>query len=196
MNKSMEESLKFYQGTGYGEINTFLRDPSFNESILIKHIDDQTVAHINNIDKSMGYNKFGKDKFYRGIAGSFIPQAINASSGIIVNTSFTSTTSDEKVAKSYVDSGGCCILVFEIPDNLKTFVYKYKGKYSEAEVLVQRNTQFKIVKQFGKNTYYAELFSYTPPKKVSVSDDLFAIRRAQMLEDDSDWDLSDSEDEE
>lgn len=194
MNKGMEKSLKFYQGTGYGEINTFLRDPDFNESVLTKHKDDPIVAHINNIDRSMDTNKFGKTKFFRGIAGSFIPQAVNASSGIIVNTSFTSTTSDEKVAKSYVDDVGCCILVFEIPDDLKTFVYKYKGNYSESEVLVQRNTQFKIVKKLGKNIYYAELFSYTPPKKVA---DLLATRRAQMLADEgSDWDFSDSEDDE
>lgn len=190
----MEKSLKFYQGTGYGEINTFLRDPDFDESILSKHVGDPIVSHINNLDKGMGYNKLGKTKFFRGIPGSFIPLAVDASSGIIVNTSFTSTTSDEKIAQSFVDNGGCCILVFEIPDDLMTFVYKYKGAYSESEVLIQRNTQFKIIKKVGKNTYYAQLFSYQP-KKVTISDTLLSERRNQLLEDDSYWDLSDSEEE-
>lgn len=37
MNKYVVRSLKFFQGTGYGEINTFLRDTDFNESVLVRH---------------------------------------------------------------------------------------------------------------------------------------------------------------
>ena len=101
----MSESLKYYQSLGYGKINSFLRDPDFKESLLETNSDDEIVNHINNIDSELKYN-YLPDIYFRGISGSFIPQAVQSSSGIIVNTAFTSTTSNEKVAQSFVDNNG------------------------------------------------------------------------------------------
>lgn len=161
----MSESLKYYQSLGYGKINSFLRDPDFKQSLLETNSDDEIVNHINNIDSKLKYN-YLPDIYFRGISGSFIPQAVQSSSGIIVNTAFTSTTSNEKVAQSFVDNNGCCILIFKIPPNLKTYKYSYSG-YSEDEILVERNTQFKIIKEGKKNYYFAELCKYIPPKKTN-----------------------------
>ena len=192
-----EQSLKFYQGTGYGVINNFLRDPDFKESVLRYSKTDSTVAHINNIDESMSYNNLGETYYYRGIPGAFIPQSIQSSSSIIVNTSFTSTTSDQKNARSFVDEGGCCVLVFKIPDNLKTYIYTYKGKYKESEILVQRNTQFKIKQKISRNIYLADLYKYDPPKTEKIFSKTFKekmdIARAKILaSSDDDWSFEDS----
>lgn len=190
----MTESLKYYQGLGYGKINSFLRDPDFKESLLENNKDDEIVNHINNIDSKLEYNTLS-GLYFRGISGSFIPQSVQSSSGIIVNSAFTSTTSNEKIAQSFVDTEGCCILVFKIPQNLKTYKYSYTG-YSEDEVLVERNTQFKIIEKGKKNYYFAELHKYTPPVKnqtdISFQQLLEEARRKQL--EDDDFDFSSDED--
>ena len=189
----MSESLKYYQSLGYGKINSFLRDPDFKESLLETNSDDEIVNHINNIDSELKYN-YLPDIYFRGISGSFIPQAVQSSSGIIVNTAFTSTTSNEKVAQSFVDINGCCILVFKIPQDLKTHKYSYSG-YSEDEILVERNTQFKIIKEGKKNYYFAELCKYIPPKKTNsnlIFEQLMEEARKKQLEN-LDLDFSDED---
>ena len=190
----MSESLKYYQSLGYGKINSFLRDPDFKESLLETNSDDEIVNHINNIDSELKYN-YLPDIYFRGISGSFIPQAVQSSSGIIVNTAFTSTTSNEKIAQSFVNNNGCCILVFKIPLDLKTYKYSYSG-YSEDEILVERNTQFKIIKEGKKNYYFAELYKYIPPKKTNsnlIFEQLMEEARKKQLENLDDLDFSDED---
>jgi hypothetical protein len=190
---NQNKSLKYYQGVGYGKINSFLRDPSFKEQLLVEHDNDSTVQHINSIDNRMKNNDLSDIRFFRGIQGSFIPRSIESSSGVIVNTAYTSTTSDEKVIEAYTDAGGCCVLVFVIPKGLKTYVYNYQGRYSEAEVLVQRNTQFKIIKQLSETHYLAELYPYEPPKQAK-QEKLEKQRANQLLEINfSDTDITDSD---
>jgi len=155
--------INYYQSLGYGKINSFLRDPDFKESLLETNSDDEIVNHINNIDSKLKYN-YLPDIYFRGISGSFIPQAVQSSSGIIVNTAFTSTTSNEKVVQSFVDNNGCCILVFKIPPNLKTHKYSYSG-YSEDEILVERNTQFKIIEKGKKIITSLNYINIYHPKK-------------------------------
>ena len=161
------DSLKYYQSDGYGKINGLIRDPDFNESLLTTDIDHEIIRHINNIDTQLKNNDL-PNLYYRGISGTFIPQSIKLSSGIITNTAYTSTTDDKKIAQIYAENG-CCILVFKIPSNLKTYQYTYDG-YSEKEVLIERNTQFQIVKEIQKNLYMAELQKYTPPVKTQDLD--------------------------
>jgi len=54
----MTKSLKYYQGIGYGKINSFLRDPDFKESLLETNKDDEIVNHIHNIDSKLEYNTY------------------------------------------------------------------------------------------------------------------------------------------
>jgi hypothetical protein len=190
----INKSFKFYQGTGYGPINQFLREPDFKESLLrienIKHKPE--IEHIINMDKGLTYNVFGERYFYRGMANGFIPASIIMSSGVIINKGFTSCTKREDVTKSYTDEEGCCMLKFIIPDNIKSYVYEYEGKYNEAEVLLQRNTQFTIVSKYHP-VYYAVLSLYTPPDNITKEltktlVDYKNERMAQMAEEDIDWD--------
>jgi len=191
----MINSLKYYQGLGYGIINSLIRDADFKESLLTTHKNDEIIQHINNIDSQLKYNHY-ENLYFRGISGSFIPQSIQSSSSIIINTAFTSTTSNEHTAQSFVDGEGCCILVFKIPSSLKTYQYSYSG-YSEDEVLIERNTQFKIVSKGKKNYYFAELHKYTPPVKtkpdLSFEKMIEEERKRQMENIDDDWEFTDTD---
>ena len=87
------------------------------------------------------------------------------------------------------------ILVFKIPPDLKTHKYSYSG-YSEDEILVERNTQFKIIKEGKKNYYFAELCKYIPPKKTNsnlIFEQLMEAARKKQLENLDDLDFSDED---
>lgn len=160
----MTASLKFYQGLGYDQINSFIRDPGFNNKLLKDHKSDETVDHINNIDVMMEYNDLKGKIFYRGIADPLIPMSIKYGSNVLVNRAYTSSTTDLDIIKSYVNQDGCCILKFLIPANIQTYIYRYSGAYTEKEVLIQRDTQFVINLELSTHPiYYAELRSYHPP---------------------------------
>lgn len=143
----------------------------------------------------MKRNNFDGQIFYRGVSGGIIPIIKNSS--VIVNIDYSSCTKRKDVLESFTDES---VLVFSIPNTIKTYEYIEKGKVlNEAEVLIQRNTQFKIIKQLENNPnyYLAELSLYTPtnsPKKsifdkLSVTEIDLEERRRQIFEQSDNDDL-------
>jgi hypothetical protein len=198
MDSDIEKSFKKYQGTGYGVINGFLRDNGFKEELLIrdniKHHPE--INDIMNIDMGVKFNKLDTNHlFFRGIDGGFIPNAVRYSSGVIVNKGFTSCTMNKDVTKAFIDEHKCCVLMFYIPENIKTYIYKYKGNFSEAEILLQRNTQFTIIMEKSEHPcYFAELSIYTPPIYIKHRSDVLSIideLRKKTIENEEEVDWSD-----
>jgi hypothetical protein len=128
-NPSSEDSLRYYKGEGYGDINSALRS-QFTETIP-----RNIQKHIENIDRKM--DKGSKNiRVYRGIPA--IKRFIgNDETLIIPNLGYSSVTTDINVAKRFtVDS--CCIISFILPADMGRYDYKDSD---EKELLVQRNTQ-------------------------------------------------------
>lgn len=189
-------SFKYYQGTGYGKINNFLREMS-NESVINNNKDDPIVEHILNIDRGMKYNKLNNMLMFRGINSSLIK---NLPSNVLVNKAYSSATPDFNIASNFTDD--CCILSFIIPDDIKTYIYDYKNITSknlkEQEVLLQRNTQFVNITQdkYNPNLYNAVLTKYKPPNVSQQMKEYNRVREQymkQMIIDDDFSDLDDSD---
>lgn len=195
----MNNSIKFYQGTGYGEINDFLRQV-MDERIIEDNTSDPTVKHIKNIDRIMKNNNLKNVIVYRGIKMSLLLNLKNMSSNVLVNKGYTSSSLDIEKSKMFTDEN--CILRFIIPNNLKTHIYEYKKNISEnlneKEILIQRNTQFVIndMEDIKENKIYdAVLSNYIPPKSIRNLNNLEKLKNEmmqKMLEEDfSDSDFED-----
>lgn len=187
----MSSGLKAYQGNKYGMINDMLRDSNFEEKLLELNKSDKTVRYIRQIDSKLKYNNLKNEIFYRGMSGPLIPLLLKNGSNIIVNTAYTSSTLSMETTKSFTDEDGCCILIFKIPDSIKTHIYEYKGNYTESEVLIQRNTQFIIdTKKSMHPIYHAELKLYTPPTIRKSSFNLLDEMRKKVAYTDADLDYN------
>jgi len=188
-------SLKFYQGTGYGKINKFLRELP-DEKIISNNRDDPIVKHIINIDKELKNNKLNNMLMFRGINSALIK---NLPSNVLVNKAYSSSTPDINVATQFADE--CCILSFTIPNDIKTHIYDYKNITSknlkEQEILIERNTQFVNITQdkYNPNLYNAILTKYKPPNVNKQMEEYNRAREEYMkqidfddFDDDSDFD--------
>jgi len=195
----MNNSIKFYQGKGYGEINDFLRQV-MDERTIENNPSDPIVKHIKNIDKVMKNNNLKNVIVYRGINMSLLLNLKNMGSNVLVNKGYTSSSLDIEKSKMFTDEN--CILRFIIPNNLKTHIYEYKKNISEnlneKEILIQRNTQFVInnMEDIKENKIYdAVLSNYIPPKSIQNLNNLEKLKNEmmqKMLEEDfSDSDFED-----
>ena len=180
----MNDSIKFYQGTGYGEINDFLRQIMDERTIEDNH-SFPIVKHIKNIDKIMNNNNLNNVIVYRGINIGLLLNLKNIGSNVLVNKGYTSSSLD--IGKSKMFAYENCILRFVIPNKLKTYIYKYKKNVSEnlneKEILIQRNTQFVInnMDDIKPNKIYdAVLSNYTPPKSVQNLNNLERLKNEMM----------------
>jgi hypothetical protein len=87
-----------------------------------------------------GKENSGK-KVYRGIKPFVIENDF-------IERGFSSTTTNIDIAaKNYTD-GECCVLYFEIPNNVNSYKYPEKG-YKEEEILIQRNIQYLNISEMG-----------------------------------------------
>lgn len=180
----MSDSMEFYQGTGYGEINDFLRQV-MDERTIEDNPSDPTVTHIKNIDKMMKNNNLKNVIVYRGINKSLLLNLKNTGSNVLVNKGYTSSSLDIEKSKMFADEN--CILRFVIPHNLKTHIYEYNKNISEnlneKEILIERNTQFVIngMDDIKPNKVYdAVLCNYTPPKSVQNLKNLERLKNEMM----------------
>lgn len=180
----MNNSIKFYQGKGYGEINDFLRQV-MDERTIENNPSDPIVKHIKNIDKAMKNNNLKNVIVYRGINMSLLVNLKNMGSNVLVNKGYTSSSLDIEKSKMFTDEN--CILRFIIPNNLKTHIYEYKKNISEnlneKEILIQRNTQFVInnMEDIKENKIYdAVLSNYIPPKSIQNLNNLEKLKNEMM----------------
>ena len=180
----MNNSIKFYQGKGYGEINDFLRQV-MDERTIEDNPSDPIVKHIKNIDKEMKNNNLKNVIVYRGINMSLLLNLKNMGSNVLVNKGYTSSSLDIEKSKMFTDEN--CILRFIIPNNLKTYIYEYKKNISEnlneKEILIQRNTQFVInnMEDIKENKIYdAVLSNYIPPKSIQNLNNLEKLKNEMM----------------
>jgi hypothetical protein len=170
MDNQIEKSLAFYKGTGYGVINAKLRENYiYDEDIGKKEFkSDKILNDIANIDaaiKRSGKSNSGT-KVYRGLS-HFVFQDQNE----FIEKGYSSTTTDIDIAtKSYTD-GKCCVLFFEIPNNVNSYTYQEKS-YKESEILIQRNIQYLNIQEFGEvygvNIFTCNIKPYSLPSKTEV----------------------------
>jgi hypothetical protein len=162
----MTSSLSYYQGLGYGEINSTLRQANDIEQIIRDNPSDDISMHIREIDSIMRNDgSLEETMLYRGYSNGFIPTMLRQSN-VITSKSYNSSTSDINVAKkSFTSDDGCCIIMFKIPYNIKYYIYPQTiGKYTEREILIQRNVQFVIdIQNSSHPVYIAELQLWNPP---------------------------------
>lgn len=161
-------ALKYYKELGYGEINKFLREASDISKIIKENPSDYTVRQILEIDSHMSNNgELRNTLLYKGMSGGFIPMSIEASSGVIINKSYVSSSLTLDSANEFVSDDGCCVICFTIPDNIKYYKYgiEVNKKDREQEILIERNTQFVInVEESNYPVYYATLSKWVPPQ--------------------------------
>ena len=173
----MNKSLIFYKGTGYGPINKLLRNNNIPiNGKLDKLVNDskqssehKILKHIQDIDSVLKINnKWDGRILYRGIKGLKIDVG-----GLIINKGYTSSSLQEKATYPYLDQSKCCIVYFHLPPGFKLYKYKDK-KIIEDEVLIERNTQIKIIAKKNKN-YYGVLKKYSIPKIIPKIKNLMKI---------------------
>ena len=153
--------MDVYKGDSYTEINDFLRK---NTEEYINNSNSILTRYIKEIDSKMTNNgELNNVLLYRGIGNGVIPAIISGSSGILINKAYTSCTFKLHIAKNFLDENDeCCILVFNIPENIKYYIYKDDN--DEQEVLIQRNTQFIIdISNSKPPIYNASLTLWDPP---------------------------------
>lgn len=91
-----------YKGEMYKEINQFLRNTN-NEDIF-NSSNKLLVRYIQKIDSNMTNDgTLSNIVLYRGIDNDVIPNAINNSSGVLVNKSYSSCSYSLQVAKNFLD---------------------------------------------------------------------------------------------
>ena len=166
----MKQSLKKYKGSGYGPINRLLRDNNIpiGEKLnkLINNgknsIEYETLKDIKNIDSALKINqKFEGKILYRGMKG--LKTDVGS---LIINKGYSSTTLQKESTLPYLDEHQCCIVYFILPKGFKTYKYKDNTKDKsiiEDELLLERNTQIKIIKQIN-NEYFGVLQKFKLPK--------------------------------
>jgi hypothetical protein len=165
------KSLLYYQGSGYGNINAFLReniirtvdegeDSEITENdIGEKNIDSVScLKHVNNIERAINMgDTYPNLILYRGLSATHVQNT----SGEIVEKGFCSTTTDVEVAKRFTKNK-CCLLTFTIPRDLRVYKFKYKRSLTytlvEDEYLLQRNIVFSNIRKIGDKDGY-ELYS-------------------------------------
>jgi hypothetical protein len=178
---TQEDSLKFYKGEGYGEINDYLHGRQKPQ--------ENTLKHISNIDSVLSNEPHLRQVYYRGIRGT-----IRIKNKSIINTGYSSVSKEFDIAqREFAGKDGCCVLAFTIPHSIK--YYEYQSDTNEGELLIERNIKFIITGRDVNNPdilkAYIEKYTHPPPPK-PVKKTLNDLRKehAQMAID-ADDDLSD-----
>lgn len=161
--------IKYYQEGGseqwqnYSYINKFIREAKDISKTIKENPDDEVVKIIKELDSYMILHQEEEDKryFFRGIGSGVIPIALEYSSGILVNKSYSSCTFILDKAMEFTSDDKCCILQFTIPSDIK--YHKFIDQ-REGEILLERNTQFIIDVDNSKHPVYSAILTkYIPP---------------------------------
>ena len=168
-----KSALEYYQHGGenpfnYSSINTFLR--SATDEVIKNNPNHEIVKMVNEIDSQMTFNETINDIiYYRGISTD-IKYTIDNNDGVIINKAYTSCSNSIDEAKKYMNdsNNGCCILVFKIPLDIKTYIFENQ---KEGEVLIERNTQFVIDTENSRHPIYSAILSkwtYNPSPNLDI----------------------------
>lgn len=189
-----------YRNLNYGIINDWLRthnveDKSDELHALAKSRDSlmrRLATVIQTIDQTVHQSRGHKKLHaFRGISQKRYQSAL--SMGTLVNKAYTSTSLELEHAKKF----GTVILRFTIPPEIGAHVME--NQY-EAEVLIERNTQFVSFEEKGTHDgallVDCTLAKYTPPsiKDLQNMKDMVSKHRQEFmskldeLDEDIDWD--------
>jgi hypothetical protein len=174
--QSPEESIRWYKGSGYGIINSFLRNNIVDEPFLQLHKHHPLLKHIVFMDAVMQpLNRltFPKEAqindqelvVYRGIPNLRIPQTWESTKEL-TDLAYGSTSFTLNGAKPFVSpDNGCCLLRIHIPKALwgqvGGFIFNEKAQrgkrkeiLQEDEILLQRNLLYRFDSSPPVNNVY------------------------------------------
>lgn len=157
MDNSVLNSLNYYKGTGYGAINTMLRENYVHKEDLKDEniIKNPLLNHIKNIDYAIqksGKSNEGKT-VYRGIK----KYVIDNDSKSFIERGYSSTSTNPQIPAINFSEGGCCVLSMIIPKNIDSYEYEEKG-YKENEILLQRNIEYYNIEYLDKSIFGSKLY--------------------------------------
>jgi hypothetical protein len=165
--KNIEDVYKYYKGSGYLDINNFLREKIIPNNIypLIAGKYIQKLNFIFKLDNYISeYGNNGDNSFYvyRGITPPELivlerclklnKKKVNkeglAFNYPFVDRAFVSASKNIEVAAGFVERNecNCCVLKFRLPKNIKYLDIDYDS--DEKEVIIQRNVSFTEFKTF------------------------------------------------
>ena len=156
LNPILQKGLVRYTTSEYSSLNTLLRDGlnPLNPSHLTSYKNE--IDWINHLDNAISNSPHVNQPFYvyRGMVLSEVVTNYIKSNGYLNNLGYTSTTLDINTAMGFAGSS-CCLFKIIIPDpqNINYTFIKTKTK-GEQEVLFQRGTNFKLVKEPSIYKYY------------------------------------------
>ena len=159
MSKSERDAALMYKGPYYQTINAAVRlgDGNFdpNEWVELFDEDGDTIAEmrmgaaIRNLDSAIDRFELNEDVIaFRGVTADFAPT--QAPGEIFSGNQYFSTSIERRVGETFagiingVDRGGGHLLEIRVPRGTPAL---YLGKMSEAELLINRNAQYRVIEQ-------------------------------------------------
>jgi hypothetical protein len=146
-----EESLKYYQDSGFYMINLYLRNKMDDEIFILQYAKDKTKLieikqHIKNIDELFVEKSSNNLKVFRGVYDNKIIYTGKQSS-------FYSTSLDINIAKKFAGKKGI-IYEFRIDDGIP-YIERNMWNNFETEILLPRNLIYTLVssKTIEQNLY-------------------------------------------
>jgi hypothetical protein len=153
ITESQKKSLIKYKGSQYKRINRALL-----EANDFAEIGGETREDILNIDSVM--KKGDEIRLYRGLKDI---EDLLKISNVLVHKNFCSASKNIDISRRF-SKGGCCILTFLLPPNIKRYDFTEEKEF---EVLIERNVQFTISPQYRViyfvKVYDAVISPYVPP---------------------------------
>ncbi len=161
LSAAQKRALQTYKGSGYGEINSVLRDNAITSAILSDRSARQempvleTIRALDSVMKNDG--RVRNQTLYRGIPRWLL--TLFLAQGVQINKSFTSCSLSLRGAQLFT-TDDCCILMFELQNPLKFYDFSAfetgirSAALQEAEILIQRNTQFTHLRETNTEGVY------------------------------------------
>lgn len=185
----------YFRKVGANRINEYLRTMMISDSgEELSKVQNKDVRRIctviQEIDRRLKPGN-GNLQVFRGIPMSFKKAFENT--GVLVNKSYTSASTDHEVAKDF----GPLVLCFTLPRTIKRHDYSstsHNGNDYEKEILIERNTQFVGYREEKKGDYtlvYTTIVKWEPPV-MTASQSEYKTSLQRMLKEaeneEIDWD--------
>ena len=142
------EAIRTYSGSKYWDINRYLRGIRSELKPELQKIADVLMDELeqNELADNM--------VLYRGVGPDVLQGKPVEVGAIITDPAFVSTSTTSKTARDFIDDSQGYLLKITSPKGTKALnISKYSVHQSEAEVLMQMGTAFKIDKIYKKSRY-------------------------------------------